>query len=68
MDLDRLVSSTCHKSNFFLTSPGSHTANENWLDFKQTLAATVKINIPSKISKGGARHSPWLNAAVRHHI
>ena len=48
----------------FITWPG----NKNWLDFKQTLAATVKKNVPSKLSKGGARRPPWLNASVSHHI
>ena len=38
------------------------------MDFKQTLADTVEINVPSKISKGDARRPPWLSAFVRYHI
>jgi len=32
------------------------------------LAKIVEKNVPSKISKGGARRPPWLNVSVRHHI
>ena len=62
------ISFSLFKSRFFLSSPGSRTANVNWLDFKQALAAAVNKNVPSKISTDGTKHPSWLNASVFRHI
>ena len=39
-----------YKSNFFLSSPGPHTVNENWLDFKLCNVSSIATAKPSVLS------------------